>query len=157
MSETYTALVSAAKLAARDILRMRKLSKWMSRKSGEETRFAKVSADYQKTIADITKRGDVAEFEAVNLPDTHPDKTARVENAMKLQESCAEQIESIKKNLEKVTEAHEKVMADIETATQEWINGTRKVDADELHRLTDELIKANVAAQFVATETPVTQ
>ncbi len=157
MSETYTTLVATAKLAARDILRMRKLSKWMSRKSGEEKRFADVSANYEKSIGIVTKRGDVAEFEAINLPDAHPDKTSRVEAAMKVQESCAKEVEALKEDLKSVTVAHETTMADIEKATQEWIDGTRKVDADELHRLTDELIKANVAAQFVATETPVTQ
>lgn len=157
MSETYTTLIATAKLAARDILRMRKLSKWMSRKSTEENYFAEVSAGYEKSIAAITKRGDIAEFEAVNLPDAHPDKASRVEKALKIQEACTKEVEAIKEDFKSATVAHETVMADIEKATQEWINGTRKVDATELSHLTDELVKANVAAQFVATETPVTQ
>jgi hypothetical protein len=157
MNNTYTTIVDTAKLAARDILRMRKLSKWMTRKTKEEAYFAEVSAGYEKTIASITKRGNIAEFEAINLPDAHPDKDARVEKAMKIQESCAKEVETVKEDLKGATIAHEKVMEDIEKATQEWIDGTRKVDAEELSRLTDELIKANVAAQFTATNTSVTQ
>jgi hypothetical protein len=157
MTNVYTSLVETAKVAARDILRMRKISKWLSRKSEVEavmTEDAKAHAEY---LTNTEKRALIAEYEATNCPTDHPGLDDKQKRAVEVRDEVTKTLERAEKSYAERKESDEKRLAEINTAIAEWCDGVRKVSADELAHLTDELIKSNVTQTFSTTGEAVTK
>lgn len=149
MTKEYTEIVSAAKVAARDILRMRKISKWMTRKGAAEADAKMEQEHYEKYAEEREKNVRAQEVEAQHLPEEHPRKAERLEAAAAAREVHTKREEQLKKELDEQLEAYAVRAKECQEAIDEWCEGKRKVSKDELKALTDELIKANVKKEFV--------
>ncbi len=157
MTNVYTSLVETAKVAARDILRMRKISKWLTRKCDTETAMAEDAKAHAEYVKNTEKRALIAEYEANNCPADHPGLEDKQKRAVEVRDEVTKTIERAEKSYAERKESDEKRLAEINTAIAEWCDGVRKVSADELAHLTDELIKDNVTQNFSATGEAVTK
>jgi len=157
MTKNYLAIVSVAKIAARDILRMRKINKWMTNKDIAQTDLNRYIKTRDESLATQEKHVATIEFEANTLPKNHPQKEDRMKEAQKIREDHENYIKNtIEPETKKTTERCENQMKEAQEAIDEWTNGKRKVSREDLANLVNTLIKENVSKQFIETN-PITE
>lgn len=148
----YVATITAAKVAARDILRLKKIAPWMSKLSTLTKQKTEAEESYAKRIAEIEKRCAVKEFEANALAADHPAKADRVEEATKFRETTNKNLESEKKFHEENIKAFDEEIKECETAITEWTEGKRLVSKDDLAAVTNDLCQKQVTESFLEGE-----
>ncbi len=142
---SYEETVTAAKLAARDVLRTKQVEKRL-----EKIRSLNISIkNVDKDIASTNEDTQIAIVEANALPDAHPRKASRVEAANKLKESNDKHITEV---LEKDKAELVKEVTEVTAEIAEIEAGKKKVDFEPMTELANEFIKERFQEAYVAGE-----
>lgn len=142
---SYKEQITAAKLAARDVLRTAQVERRL-----EKIRSLNASIkNVDKEITDTNEDSQIAVVEANALPDAHPRKASRVEAATKLKEAndkhIAEFLEKNKANLVKQVAEVNAEIAEIEA-------GKKKVDFEPMTELAKKFVEERFQEAYVAGE-----
>lgn len=141
---SYTETVTAAKLAARDVLRAAQVGRRLETVRGLTIELKA----FDKAAAAAEKRAKVAEVDARELAEDHPNK----EDATKRAEEIRKDVDETKADLAKQKEDMQKSIDEVnaEIADIESGEGKLKVDFDKMSALAAEFVKEGYQEKFIA-------
>ena len=140
-NNSYIVITKTAKKIARDILRMEKLNKWLTKKAKQEAVIKEENESFEKQMKEMEKEAQILEYDAEHMPEDHPAKEDTVKEAEEYREETDKRKENLQKSHDNYIESLEKTLEDINTAIEEWTEGKRKVSYERLNQITDELVK----------------
>ena len=151
--ENRISVTKAAKVAARDLLRLMKVNEHLSHVSAAQNRINEENKLYEEETARATKRIDVIEFEANAVPADHPAKDEKMEAAAKAREEHDLMMADRAKYHEDTMALLTKTLEERQARLDEWANGEVKVSKDDLHVETEKLLRQYVSDNFDGTVT----
>lgn len=143
---SYTETVTAAKLAARDVLRAGQISRRLEKVRGYTIELK----NFDKDIEAAEKHAKRAEVEARELAADHPDKEDETASAAEVRKEVDETKAQLVKNKESLQKTIDEVTAEI--ASIEAGDGKVKVDFDKMTELARTFVQERFQESFVAGE-----